>query len=93
MRAEKLLESLARGVELPLTPLLSQASMEAFSFSRFLRKAATLTRSSGDWRYSPIACAAETWETIITMVYRTRRHGDFGDVQTVVVLVASELRL
>jgi hypothetical protein len=34
--------------------------MEAFSFSSFFRNADIFRRSSGDWRYSPMACAADT---------------------------------
>src|SRR5712671_4223423 len=41
------------------TPLLRRMSMEAFSFSSFLRKAGIFMRSSGDCRYSPMACAAD----------------------------------
>ena len=41
------------------TPLLSRISIEAFSFSSFFRKAGIFMRSSGDWRYSPMACAAD----------------------------------
>lgn len=54
-----------------LTPILSRASIDAFSFSSFFRKADTLTRSSGDWRYSPIACAAEAdpMGTAIVLIY------------------------
>ena len=34
-------------------------SIDAFSFSSFFRKAGIFIRSSGDWRYSPMACAAD----------------------------------
>ena len=53
------------------TPFLRRASIEAFSFSSFLRKVDILTRSSGDWRYSPTACAADMGAAAIIVVGRS----------------------